>query len=329
MGGAIEASAQQVEATDAQIDRAVAVLGSHQSQEDYEFARLCPGNWPRVVWNYKQANGAMRSRILSAAHYAGGNASLNPLVVAATDDTGWGNRQMAATLVQRIAWDQKLVSTIQQLQRKLFHDRDWRVRIVVAKGLGWQYGPSVKAMLMALTRDPSDYVRIQAGMSLARQKDERAIPVLVELLDKQDGFPIVMDAGGEWGPENFLADFGEKMLPAIVPKLKSKSWKMRLHAMETLIGANAPKLFEYGKGLIHDPVPIVRFEGLRAVAWHRKPEAIPILIEALKDKTELAPRSTIADNVRGWLQYGAEVDSKPWPEGIAALKAAQGGKLAP
>ena len=114
----------------------------------------------------------------------------------------------------------------------------------------------------------------------------------------------------------------EQAAKAIKTGVTDENGKMRMKAIEVMIAADAPKLFEYGQVLADDPVPWVRFEGLRAMAWNRNPKSIPYLVKALEDKAELAPRSTIADNVRMWLQYGPEADVKPWPEGQAALKAA-------
>jgi HEAT repeat protein len=165
---------------------------------------------------------------------------------------------------------------------KAFGDEDAEVRQEAARVLGTmsKNDPGVVPALVKALRDPAAPVRNQATLSLQaiRPDAETVLNELIPLLeDKTLDIRLVAI--------RFLGEFGVPAVPKLVGLLKDPEPAVWREASSTLEKLPAPE-----KVLFPALVPLVTDENVSArqnavnILWRCGPPAMPLLLEALKDK---------------------------------------------
>ncbi|MBI1332939.1 MAG: hypothetical protein GC165_08665 [Armatimonadetes bacterium] len=274
-------------------------------------------NMPRVIYDYRHANGSVRSRILAAVHRSPG--SYSDLLPLAAKEKAEDLRVMAATILGQIIVGRG-PNKRNPLLISMRSDRSPLVRAVVAKALRWGV-PNARPLLVSMVKDPQKMVRLQAGLSLGYLHAPEALPALAPFLGDWTRGPVPIEIGGDDHVVQAMSRFGAKAIPFVEPKLKSHSSQTLIDVSSVLVGVDAPKLLEDGLILAKNSDPMVRIQGYRMVAWQRKPEAIPILLKGLEDKGHNKENNIIVwQNVKSFMagDFHPRDELGPWKEGIAA-----------
>jgi HEAT repeat protein len=291
--------------TDTDIDTRVARVAK-ETRNSGLLAQVYDANPTRVIWNYKRANGLVRSRILSSVFY--NRSRYAEILSFAVKEKDIRLRSLGAELLGMINLGPNL-------------DRSALIRQIAARGARFGLPQSPK-YLVPMLKDGDPAVRLTAAVSLVDIQDVRAIPLLVSYLGHSEKYSHVFERSGSGRQiEPVLARWGEPAIRQVEPKLSSKDSAVRASAIVVMMSANAPKLFEYGKLLLTDKDPLVRIHAYSAVGWEKRPEAIPILLKGMNDREKVKGINTsVSLNVAMVLSGQSNPFSHGWPEGEEALK---------
>lgn len=166
--------------SDAQVDERIG--GLHGDQYIPFSQSLYDGNPDRFLWNYRKANGFIRSRILHSVHVE--SPKITPILKEALKEKMVDLRVMATTYLGRINNDPEQLDARNALLISMRKDRSPMVRIVVAKGMRWGL-PGAAKYLIEMLKDRDEPTRCVAALSLASIRDTRSIPTLLSFLGRQ------------------------------------------------------------------------------------------------------------------------------------------------
>jgi HEAT repeat protein len=143
-----------------------------------------------------------------------------------------------------------------RLLRQITKHRDLRVRKEILNSLAKISGPQSSELLILFLQDEDKRIRIMASRGLAERKEQKAIPVLMEIL-KDSGFKENSPEEKKSMLESFALIAQDEALPFLVKTVNRRCWLKRDRHNETRIFAIS------ALGLINTPGADLALQQLR------------------------------------------------------------------
>jgi HEAT repeat protein len=210
---------------------------------------------------------------------------------------------LAAALAAESGHAKAMWEGLEPYLRQVLKDEDWRIRRAAAEALGQIGDPQATPALIQALRDEDFWVRRAAAEALGQIGDPQATPALAQAL--RDEMWLVRLAAAE-----ALGQIGDpQATPALIQALQDEDSDVRRAAARALRKIDAkdtraiPEDWEIHVVVPKDVIRTVqaRSEEHRIVIWTLEigdPQAVPILIEALKHGNRIAVRSTTIEALR-------------------------------
>jgi len=183
------------------------------------------------------------------------------------------------------------LNTVDALIKSL-SEKDPFVRAIGCEVLGKMREKKALRQIMMLLKDPSKYVREKAVIALGQIGDKKAVPVLVEALEKDEAEEVRVTIAGVLG---HLRD--KIAVPALIKTLEDPSPTARMKSAISLGLIGDPQAIPSLYKVLKDPHELVRKYACEALGNIGR-SAIPALLMALKDEQVRAHAAQVLTKIK-------------------------------